>query len=77
MVDTVLSRDKNWVRWKLENCPYITRVPLASEDFVQGKGGAKNTVTPKRTRNQGALDLRFMSDAENVNGLGRLGESAR
>jgi THO complex subunit 1 len=77
MVDTVLSRDKNWVRWKLENCPPITRVPLASQDFVQGKGDAKNAGTPKRTRNQGALDLRFLSDAENGNGMKRQDESAR
>jgi THO complex subunit 1 len=77
MVDTVLSRDKNWVRWKLENCPLITRVPLASEEFGQGKSGAKSSGASRRTRNQGALDLRFLSDAENVDGLQRLGESAR
>jgi THO complex subunit 1 len=33
MVDTVLRRDKNWTRWKLENCPTITKAPLEVEEY--------------------------------------------
>ncbi|RMZ82813.1 hypothetical protein DV737_g1884, partial [Chaetothyriales sp. CBS 132003] len=34
MVDTVLSRDKNWVRWKGESCPPITRRPVEVDSFL-------------------------------------------
>lgn len=71
MVDTVLSRDKNWVRWKLENCPIITRVPLASESFSLGANGAKSACASKRMRAtpMGSLDLKFLSDAEDAHSL--------
>lgn len=79
MVDTVLSRDKNWVRWKLENCPLITRQPLASEPFTQCKRGAKNYCATKRLRNApiNSLDLMFLSDAENLNSLERSDDTVR
>lgn len=71
MVDTVLSRDKNWIRWKLENCPIITRVPLPSDSFSLGANGAKSACAGKRMRAtpMGSLDLKFLSDAEDAHGL--------
>ncbi len=29
MIDTILARDKNWVRWKVESCPSI-EIPALS-----------------------------------------------
>ena len=34
MVDTVLSRDKNWVRWKGESCPKITKDSVPLQTYV-------------------------------------------
>ena len=34
MVDTVLSRDKNWVRWKGESCPKIIKDSVPLETYV-------------------------------------------
>lgn len=79
MVNTVLSRDKNWVRWKLENCPQITRNPVRSQDFNQARDGAKSACATKRLRPtpMGSLDLKFLLDAENMNNLERLSEQTR
>jgi THO complex subunit 1 len=80
MVNTVLSRDKNWVRWKLENCPQITRDPVRSDAFTQARDGAKSACETKRLRPSalGSLDLRFLSDGDNnANSMQRLNESAR
>ncbi|RMD44283.1 hypothetical protein DV735_g772, partial [Chaetothyriales sp. CBS 134920] len=37
MVDTVLSRDKNWVRWKAESCPPITRASVEVESYLKAQ----------------------------------------
>src|SRR5436305_1639745 len=74
MVDTVLARDKNWVRWKIESCPSIERPPVSTEEYLDAKSTAKKTFAPKRLRAMplGALDLKFLSEAENLNGLEKL-----
>lgn len=80
MVNTVLSRDKNWVRWKLENCPLIKRDPVRSDAFTQARDGAKSACAAKRLRASamGSLDLGFLADGDsNANSLERLNESAR
>ncbi|KAF2457952.1 THO complex subunit 1 transcription elongation factor-domain-containing protein [Lineolata rhizophorae] len=71
MVDTVLSRDKNWVRWKLENCPPITQEPASSNEFLQAADSAQSACANKRMRPtaMGALDLKFLSDPDAVHGL--------
>ena len=48
MVDTVLSRDKNWVRWKMENCKPFTRDRVPPTDFQQAKSGAQRAVVSKK-----------------------------
>ncbi|KAF2712635.1 hypothetical protein K504DRAFT_464705 [Pleomassaria siparia CBS 279.74] len=44
MVDTVLSRDKNWVRWKMENCHPFTRDRVSPPDCLGAKSGAQGAV---------------------------------
>ncbi|QDS75728.1 hypothetical protein FKW77_008206 [Venturia effusa] len=80
MVNTVLSRDKNWVRWKLENCPQITREPVRSDAFTLARDGAKSACATKRLRPSalGSLDLDFLVDGNNTaHNSQRLNGSAR
>ena len=79
MVDTVLSRDKNWVRWKIENCPPIQRNPISAEEYVTAKTGAQRACATKRLRATplGSLDLSFLTEGERLDGLHRLEEPER
>lgn len=79
MVDTVLTRDKNWVRWKLESCPPISRPPASSEDLAKAIAGIKKTGANKRLRPapMGSLNLDFLSNPEVVNSLQSLKEFDR
>ncbi|MCJ1472769.1 hypothetical protein MMC13_001418 [Lambiella insularis] len=71
MVDTVLLRDKNWVRWKLDSCPPFQLEAVNSEDFVEARNGAQRASANKRMRviPMNSLDLSFLSDAETIDGL--------
>ena len=64
MVDTVLSRDKNWVHWKAEGCPLIEKKPLSAEFVLEGQKGAIKVCAPRRIRPtpMGTLDLSFLSN---------------
>jgi THO complex subunit 1 len=66
MIDTVLSRDKNWVRWKLENCPEIKRPPLSPLIFQDAKSGAKKACASRRLKSapMGSLDLGFLTESD-------------
>ncbi|KAL1962631.1 hypothetical protein VTN77DRAFT_9345 [Rasamsonia byssochlamydoides] len=79
MVDTVLSRDKNWVRWKVENCPPIERPAVSVEDYLDARENALKVFSSKRLRPSpmGSLDLKFLSDGENIASLERLKEPDR
>jgi THO complex subunit 1 len=70
MVDTVLSRDKNWVRWKMENCPPIARPPIATADFATAKSGSKAVYgkKPLRKAPMAALNLNFLTDTHDASG---------
>ncbi|KAL8953932.1 MAG: hypothetical protein Q9222_000219 [Ikaeria aurantiellina] len=65
MVDTVLSRDKNWVHWKAESCPLIKQPPVSAESFVESQKGAQKACALRRIRPtpMGSLDLSFLSNA--------------
>ncbi|EXJ96158.1 hypothetical protein A1O1_01284 [Capronia coronata CBS 617.96] len=72
MVDTVLSRDKNWVRWKAENCPSISRDPVSPQAYLE----AKETLTKLTNAHKaplpnppGAADLAFLSKVEPLEAL--------
>lgn len=79
MVDTVLSRDRNWVRWKAEGCPPIERPAITVPDYMKARTEASRTYTNKRLRPtpMGSLDLKFLSDAEAVANIERLQGSDR
>ncbi|OAA56642.1 tho complex subunit [Niveomyces insectorum RCEF 264] len=65
MVDTILARDKNWVRWKVESCPSIERPAVSAEEFVAAKDGAQRTFGRHRRRSHpaiGSLALDFLDD---------------
>lgn len=72
MVDTVLSRDKNWVRWKMESCPSIQKPAVGPEEVVAAKAGAHKATAnrPIRPKPLGSLDLNFLKPANG--GLDRL-----
>jgi THO complex subunit 1 len=62
MVDTVLSRDKNWVRWKADSCPSIDRPPVKVEDYIQAQETLKKLCTKHPLPPPpGAAELGFLS----------------
>jgi THO complex subunit 1 len=79
MVETVLSRDKNWVRWKIENCPSIEKPPVSPEEFCEAKAAAQKLTTNKRLRPtpMGSLSLGFLSDVGEGNALQKLKSQER
>lgn len=79
MVDTVLSRDKNWVRWKMESCLPFTRDRLPTQDFLQAKSGAQQDVVRKKApRPMGvSRTLDFLNNTEIENGLAQLKQRDR
>ncbi|KAJ9299271.1 hypothetical protein DTO271G3_2893 [Paecilomyces variotii] len=79
MVDNVLSRDKNWIRWKAEGCPLIERPAVSVKDYLDARETAAKTYANKRLRPSpmGSLDLKFLSDAETLGSLERLKEPDR
>ena len=42
MVDTVLARDKNWIKWKVESCPSIVRGPVTTQSEFEARQGTKS-----------------------------------
>lgn len=79
MVDTVLSRDKNWVRWKMENCQPFTRDRVPAKDFLESKSGAQRAVASKKTTKPATLPptLQFLSNTEAEKGLSQLRQPDR
>ncbi|KAI6835554.1 nuclear matrix protein [Hortaea werneckii] len=66
MVETILTRDKNWARWKAENCPSIVRDPVSTEEELQARQGVKNATKVRRVplRTPGAIDLSFLDEGQ-------------
>ncbi|KAI5295926.1 hypothetical protein KEM52_006440 [Ascosphaera acerosa] len=64
MVDTVLTRDKNWIRWKAANCPPIESNAVSSQDYLETRTKATRTHAPKRLRAvpMGSLDFNFLAE---------------
>ena len=70
MVDMVLSRDKNWVHWKAENCPKIDRPPVAAEQYAEAQKTLQKLCTPQPLPIPfGANDLAFLSSTATVEDL--------
>ncbi|KAF7543394.1 hypothetical protein G7Z17_g10770 [Cylindrodendrum hubeiense] len=74
MVETVLARDKNWVRWKIEGCHPFKRDPVSPANFVEAKGTVQRTATSKRLRPvpMGAVPLDFLKDEDEETAMERL-----
>lgn len=72
MVDTVLSRDKNWARWKAESCPTIKRDPVEAEAYLATQK-TLSAITEKRpfVNPPGAADFNFLSQTEPLDALKR------
>ncbi|KAI9793041.1 MAG: hypothetical protein M1816_000939 [Peltula sp. TS41687] len=71
MVDTILSRDKNWVRWKAESCPAIELAPISAQDWADAQDSAERVcaVSKHRDLTVGTLDLTFLSEEYIASGL--------
>jgi THO complex subunit 1 len=79
MVDTVLSRDKNWVRWKMENCQPFTRNRVATSEFLSSKSDAVSAVSKKRPNEPKGVSssLNFLYNTEAGKGLSQLKQRDR
>lgn len=77
MVETVLTRDKNWVRWKIESCPSIVRDAVSTAQVLESRNGVKDASRPRRmpAQPQGVIDLSFLSEGQG--GLDALRDPAR
>ncbi|KAB5557975.1 THO complex subunit 1 transcription elongation factor-domain-containing protein [Coniochaeta sp. 2T2.1] len=66
MVESVLVRDKNWIRWKLEGCQAIEMPAVSPQEFKEAKAVARKMATNRRPSSQmGTLSLDFLrEDAE-------------
>lgn len=72
MVDTVLSRDKNWVRWKAENCPPITRESVSPQTYLEARSTLTRLADSARAplvNPPGAQDFAFLSKVEPLEAL--------
>lgn len=78
MVDTILARDKNWVRWKIESCPSIVRNAVPVQELLDAETSVARITKPARISNRvmGAMDLSFLDDSM-AGGLDSLRDPAR
>ena len=74
VVDTVMVRDKNWARWKLESCPPIERPPIPAETFVEARQNITKISAPKRLRPvpMGSMPLDFLNNDDENSALEKL-----
>lgn len=42
LINTVLTREQNWVQWKAEGCHPFDKAPLPSAEFLDSKNRAMN-----------------------------------
>lgn len=66
MVETVLSRDKNWVHWKVEGCPPIEMPAVSPQAFLDAKIAAGKLATAKKMRDapMGSMNWDFLQDED-------------
>ena len=78
MVDTVLARDKNWIRWKVESCPSIVRGPVFTQSELDARRGAKHATKGRQPSDTsgGPMDLSFLVE-DCVDGLNTLEDPTR
>lgn len=78
MVDTVLARDKNWIRWKIESCPSIVRDPVSTDSEMEARKSARDATRIRRVPEKppGAMDLSFLDEGSG-GGLNALRDPTR
>lgn len=66
MVETVLSRDKNWVYWKMRGCQPIQRDPISPQIWAEAQDSAKRMTTNKRLRPipMNAVNMDFLKEKD-------------
>ncbi|KPI39550.1 THO complex subunit 1 [Cyphellophora attinorum] len=70
MVDTVLSRDKNWARWKASACPPIQKPAVGVDVFMTSQRSLLETTGKRPFPNPpGAQDFDFLAHAEPLEAL--------
>jgi THO complex subunit 1 len=64
MIETVLARDKNWIRWKMESCPSIVRPPVPTDLELAARKGVQDAARPRRVPDGsgGGLNLSFLDE---------------
>ena len=74
MVETVLSRDKHWVRWKVDNCAPISKDPVSAKEYEDAVLAAQKAATNKRLRPtpMGSLPLDFLGDGQSADAMEKL-----
>ncbi len=80
MVDTILARDKNWVRWKIESCPSIERPPVSPEGFLAAEDAAQRAFgrhTRRRSAAMGSFSLDFLDEEDPAEALEELKRPSR
>ncbi|KAK6416508.1 hypothetical protein LTR95_017449 [Oleoguttula sp. CCFEE 5521] len=78
MVETVLARDKNWVRWKVESCPSIVRDTVATSQELDARRAASDYVRLRKlpAKPANAMNLDFLDEGQG-SGLDALRDPAR
>ena len=70
MVETVLSRDKNWVRWKAESCPKISRAPVSAATYIEAQQTLVDLTSKKpMPAPMGAGDFAFLNHSSSMESL--------
>jgi THO complex subunit 1 len=78
VVESVISRDKGWVRWKVENCPPIERPSVSPTEFNEAKANAKRLATSRRPKaGMNSLSLAFMDERDSSQSLEKLKDPAK
>ncbi|KAI5868159.1 THO complex subunit 1 transcription elongation factor-domain-containing protein [Durotheca rogersii] len=79
VVESVISRDKGWVRWKVESCPPIKKEPVSPADFNEAKANARRMATNKRLRSvpMGTLSLEFLREEDSETAMEMLKDPSR
>ncbi|KAF2644914.1 hypothetical protein P280DRAFT_183465 [Massarina eburnea CBS 473.64] len=79
MVDTVLSRDKNWVRWKMRSCLPFARERVPAKAYEESQAGAQRAGIPKKVTPpmKASMNFQFLSKAASGKGLSQLMHNQR
>lgn len=65
MVNTVLARDKNWVRWKMQSCPSIVQPALTTDEHAEATSSLRRHTADRRVKAKpmGAIQVDFLTES--------------